>query len=223
MIELQALVDFLQVYSYQAIFGILILCGLGLPIPEDISLVAGGIISGIGYANVHLMFILCMVGVLLGDSLVYNLGRISGDKLMSSRLGRKITSNKNYPKVEGWFEKYGLRILFAARFMPGLRALIFFYSGATKTVSYVRFIMVDGFAAIISVPLWVYLGFFGANNREWLSDMIGRSQFGILMALGTVITLFIFMKYFKKRVFAFARARSESGVVTSEPVSDTEY
>ncbi|MCV2509445.1 MAG: DedA family protein, partial [Neisseriaceae bacterium] len=39
---------FFSTYGYLAVFSVLILCGLGLPIPEDITLVAGGVISGLG-------------------------------------------------------------------------------------------------------------------------------------------------------------------------------
>ena len=38
---------FLQ-YGYAAVFAVLIACGFGVPIPEDITLVTGGIISGLG-------------------------------------------------------------------------------------------------------------------------------------------------------------------------------
>ena len=53
-------------YGYVAVFVMLLLCGFGLPIPEDITLVAGGIIAGLGYADVHTMFAVCMAGVLIG-------------------------------------------------------------------------------------------------------------------------------------------------------------
>ncbi len=220
MIELQTLVDFLQAYSYTAVFGVLILCGLGLPIPEDISLVAGGIISGLGYSNVHFMLIVCMIGVLGGDSIVYNIGRRSGSRLMSSRFGKKLTGSRKYPLIEKWFENHGRKFLFAARFMPGLRAPIFFYTGATKIVSFPRFIIIDGFAALISVPVWIYLGYFGANNRTWLMDMIHRSQFGILIALGVFIFTLFFMKFIKKRVFSFVGRKSAAGAIANNNMAE---
>src|ERR1700722_20313077 len=36
-----------------AVFIALMICGAGLPLPEDITLVAGGVIAGLGSANVH--------------------------------------------------------------------------------------------------------------------------------------------------------------------------
>jgi membrane protein DedA with SNARE-associated domain len=53
----------------------------------------------------------------------------------------------------------------------------------TRKVSFWRFLLMDGFAALISVPVWVYLGYFGANNRDWLLTWLHRGQSGILMVL----------------------------------------
>ena len=52
---------FLQ-YGYAAVFSVLIACGFGVPIPEDITLVTGGIISGLGYTDVHIMVAVGMAG-----------------------------------------------------------------------------------------------------------------------------------------------------------------
>ena len=51
-------------FGYAAVFFVLMLCGFGVPIPEDITLAAGGVISGLGYANAHLMVVVGMIGVL---------------------------------------------------------------------------------------------------------------------------------------------------------------
>ena len=66
---------FFQQFGYFAVFWVLVLCGFGIPIPEDVTLVAGGVISGLGYTNVHIVFAVGMAGVLVGDGLMFLLGR----------------------------------------------------------------------------------------------------------------------------------------------------
>ena len=44
-------------YGYYAVFSVLVLCGMGLPLPEDITLVTAGIISALGEKNVHIMLV----------------------------------------------------------------------------------------------------------------------------------------------------------------------
>jgi membrane protein DedA with SNARE-associated domain len=41
--------------AYTLVFGFLIACGLGLPLPEDVALVTGGYLSFVGAANLWLM------------------------------------------------------------------------------------------------------------------------------------------------------------------------
>src|SRR5690348_8363423 len=82
---LERLVTIFAENGYVAVWIALMICGLGLPLPEDVTLVAGGVIAGLGYANVHAMFALCMVGVLLGDATVFLLGRRYGEAMLKWR------------------------------------------------------------------------------------------------------------------------------------------
>lgn len=204
MFEIQSLVNFYEIYGYIAVFGVLLLCGFGLPIPEDISLVAGGIISGMGYTDVHLMTLIAMTGVLIGDSTVYNLGRLFGERFLRLRLVARILTPTRYNTVLRRFERHGRWVIFAARFMPGLRTPIFATAGITRFVGFPQFISIDGFAALISVPFWVYLGYFGAHERETLVRWITRSQFGVLGLLVAIFAAVLVSTYARRRIKATA-------------------
>jgi membrane protein DedA with SNARE-associated domain len=200
MVNIQTLVDFFSAYGYAAVFGILILCGFGLPIPEDISLVSGGIISGLGYTNVHVMFGISMAGVLIGDFTMYNLGRKFGDRFLNLRLVKRTLTPERYEKIKCNLDKNGKWVIFAARFMPGLRSPIFVTAGITRFVTPAEFLLIDGSAALISVPAWVYLGFFGANQREVLLKWITHSQFGIVVLIVLIVAAFFIKKYISKMI-----------------------
>ncbi|QDJ13759.1 DedA family protein [Mergibacter septicus] len=191
---MQTLIEFFSEYGYIAVFLVLIICGFGVPIPEDITLVSGGIIAGLGYANPHMMLIVSMLGVLIGDSIMYWLGRIFGVKILRFRPLRRILKPKVMKLVREKFEKYGSRVLFFARFLPGLRAPIYMVSGITRQVSYLHFLLMDFFAAIISVPIWVYLGHYGAHNLDWIKAQVHKGQAGIYFVIALVI-IFILIKW----------------------------
>lgn len=165
---LTPLVDFFAQSGYFAVFAALIICGLGVPLPEDITLIAGGVIAGLGYANVHNMVLVAMVGVLSGDLIMFSLGSYFGPQALARWPLAQVVKPKRFAKVQELFDKYGNRMLFAARFLPGLRAAVFLTAGMTHRVSVWRFLALDGLAAVISVPLWVYLGYVGANNNDLL-------------------------------------------------------
>lgn len=195
---MELLIDFFSSYGYWAVFFVLLICGFGVPIPEDITLVSGGVISGLGYTNVHWMLVVSMIGVLIGDSTMYWLGRIYGEKILKFPLIRKIATPERFNQVQERFEKQGWKLLFVARFLPGLRAVVYLVSGITRKVSFARFVLVDFVAAIISVPIWVYLGDFGARNLDWLEAQIRKGQMAIWVIL-IVVGLFIFWKWKKSR------------------------
>ena len=197
---MEFLISFFTDYGYWAVLFVLIICGFGVPIPEDITLVSGGVIAGLypESVNSHLMLVVSMIGVLAGDSTMYWLGRIYGTRILRFRPMRKIVTLERLKMVREKFDQYGNRVLFVARFLPGLRAPIYMVSGITRRVSYTRFVFIDFCAAIISVPIWVYLGEFGAKNLDWLHEQIKKGQLVIYILIG-ILALFLFWKWKKAK------------------------
>lgn len=189
---------FFTEYGYAAVFMVLMICGFGIPIPEDITLVVGGVIAGTGNANVHTMFLVGMCGVLTGDILAFVAGRIFGQRILQFRFIKRIMTPKRYQQVQDKFTKYGNRVLFVARFLPGLRTPIFLTAGISGKISYWQFLLMDGLAAMISVPVWVYLGFYGASNIDWLMHKVHQFQGGLYIILA-IIALWLLFHYWKKQ------------------------
>ncbi|MBV1775831.1 DedA family protein [Burkholderiaceae bacterium DAT-1] len=176
-------------YGYLAVFSVLMLCGFGIPIPEDVSLVAGGIIAGLGYANPHLMVLVGLAGVLGGDALIFFIGRHYGNRVLAYGPVSRFMTPDRVDAVERKFTHYGKRMMFMARFLPGMRTAIFLCAGMCGKVSAKRFFFSDGLAALLSVPFWVYLGYAGASNRDWLLMWMHRGQLSILSVVGVIIAL----------------------------------
>ena len=138
-------------------FAVLLLCGLGLPIPEDIVLIAAGALGVLDErAWIHVSAIM-YAGVMGGDSIIFLAGRFFGGRLRAAPWFQRIFPAAKQDKVEVLFERHGSTGMFLGRFLPGLRAPIFFTAGSMK-VSYFKFLFFDGFAALISVPFFVWLG-----------------------------------------------------------------
>ena len=197
---MEFLISFFTDYGYWAVLFVLIICGFGVPIPEDITLVSGGVIAGLypESVNSHLMLVVSMIGVLAGDSTMYWLGRIYGTRILRFRPMRKIVTLERLKMVREKFDQYGNRVLFVARFLPGLRAPIYMVSGITRRVSYTRFVLIDFCAAIISVPIWVYLGDFGASNLDWLHAQIKKGQ-SVIYILIALLVVYLVWKWYKNR------------------------
>ena len=100
--------------------------------------------------------------------------------------------------VQEKFVRYGNRMLFIARFLPGMRTTVYLTAGTSHRVSFLRFLLIDGLAALISVPFWVYLGYFGADNHAWLETWVRRGQ-GSLWALVGLLLLTLLVLWWRHR------------------------
>ncbi|HGO8668575.1 TPA: DedA family protein [Neisseria meningitidis] len=194
-------------YGYAAVFFVLVICGFGVPIPEDLTLVTGGVISGMGYTNPHIMFAVGMLGVLVGDGIMFAAGRIWGQKILRFKPIARIMTPKRYAQVQEKFDKYGNWVLFVARFLPGLRTAVFVTAGISRKVSYLRFLIMDGLAALISVPVWIYLGEYGAHNIDWLMAKMHSLQSGIFVILGIGATVVAWIWWKKRQRIQFYRSK----------------
>lgn len=196
---LDSLINIFAQNGYAAVFIALMICGAGLPLPEDITLVAGGVIAGLGYANVHTMCALALFGVLLGDGAIFLLGHHYGARMLQWRFIARVLTPARYAKVQDQFDRYGNRVLFFARFVPGMRTTVYIIAGTTHRVSALRFLLIDTLAALISVPVWVYLGYFGANNHEWLAKWMRRGQSSLWVLCGILVVLLTAVWWWRRR------------------------
>lgn len=200
---LSYLIDFFSQYGYIAVFIVLVICGFGVPIPEDITLVSGGVICGLAATklDVNIMLFVSFAGVLSGDSIMFMLGRVLGEKVKTLPLLRLIFTDRIYAKMQQKATKYGSWILFVARFLPGLRSAIFVTAGVSRKVSFWKFFAFDGIAALISVPIWVYAGYYFAHDMGKLVAWIKSSEkIVILIVIALVIfaTIFLIIKKNKR-------------------------
>jgi membrane protein DedA with SNARE-associated domain len=185
--------------AYVAVVAALLACGFGVPVPEDIILVAAGVLSGLGVTDVRLMLVLGLGGVLVGDSIIFFLGRTCGERVRRLPLLRRLLTPERYAKVQEKFRRHGSRVVLLARFLPGLRTPIFLTAGMSRTVPFWRFALLDGLAALVSVPLWVVLGYLGADNRAWLAAWVHRSRTGVLVLVAVALLVALVGWYVRNR------------------------
>jgi membrane protein DedA with SNARE-associated domain len=182
---------------YETLAGILLLCGLGLPIPEDISLISAGYLAHRGVVNVHMVFLVCFAAVLAGDSLAFVMGRLFGTRLLNSKLAQRFFRPRKQIRVKAYFRKYGSKVIFIARFLPGLRFSIFLSAGTLRVRPSV-FVIYDSLAALVSVPALVYLAWFFGEHIDHVVSWARRSEYGILALVG-VFVIWLAVKMIRKR------------------------
>ncbi len=191
---------YLTQFTYIAFFILLLLCGLGLPIPEDIVILIGGYLAHTGDTEFIPTLITLYIGALSGDFCLYWIGRRFGQDIINHRKLKRFFTPKRTKAINYYFHKYGNRTFFFARFLVGLRSTIFLSSGAFK-VPFKKVLIMDGIAASISVTLVACLGYFFGNELDNLLIWMKRVERVLILVVGMVIGLLImaFWRFLKKQ------------------------
>lgn len=183
--------------AYGLVFVILLACGFGVPIPEDITLIAAGILAYYKAADVWGMILVGLAGVMIGDGAMFMLGRRYGLAIAKKPFIAKLLPESTLTSVSEVLKRRGNKILFAARFMPGLRSPLFFTAGALGVPARI-FLFYDGMAALISVPAIVYSVYHFGHEMEAVIANIKRANHGVVGVI-LLVSAFFGIKWWIKR------------------------
>ncbi len=163
---------YIQHFTYAGLLVVLILCGMGLPIPEDVALLAGGFLVHWGVIQYPMTLLVALLGVVAGDNLLFFLGRRFGTGLVKYLGIGRPRSQRQIDWLKSFMERHGHRAILYARFVAGLRALVYLTAG-TFGVNPLRFFLYDLAGAVISVPIVVTLGYLFGGQIEVVLQYIG--------------------------------------------------
>ena len=196
---------FFSEYHYLAPFVILLLCGFGLPLPEEVTLIGSGLLLYQGKVDFVAISTTCGAAILLGDSIPYWLGRRYGERALRVRWVRRILHPERFALLEKRFAEHGNWAIFTCRFLPGIRIPGYFTAGTLK-MSYGRFLLLDFLGVLISVPTSIYLGKLFGERMELLQEKVQDFH----LVLGFAILSLILIMFVRGRIHT--RERQVKGV-----------
>lgn len=174
-------------FSYAAIVTVLLLCGLGLPLPEEVPILTSGVLAQMGHMQPWPALSALMVGVMLGDSAMFLLGKRWGGHLFEHKLARRLLTRERQAQIAAYFARYGALVIFVARFLPGLRAPLFLTAGSMQ-VRFLTFFTMDGLAALLSIPLSFWVAYYFTDR---LTEVLELSHSVLYWGLAGVILLLL--------------------------------
>jgi membrane protein DedA with SNARE-associated domain len=201
--------DFLAVFSpeqveawfewggYFILFGLLFACGLGLPMPEDIPLLLAGYFTAQGKMHLAIASIVAWLGIIGGDCVLYSFGRRFGLEITRVPFVGKHVTRERILRAEELFERWGIWVVAIGRMFAGIRGAMVVAAGATR-FSFVKFVIADGLAAIVSGGLFIWLGHWAGKKLGSISEMrakIKDYEHWVFIGIGLLVVGFIFYYY----------------------------
>lgn len=197
LLDLLASADFQWIQNwmsqafYPALLSILVLASLGIPIPEDIPLIAAGVIlatQGESVATWPLTLLVAFCGIMSGDVILYTMGRRWGSDVVNHRWVRRLLTPERFQVMKHHFHRHGTWMCFIGRFFMGIRGAMCITAGATH-FPFVRFFLADFAGALLSVPFFVWLGYWFAQNIPLLLTYVKDVQGIVLVVLVAAIVI----------------------------------
>jgi membrane protein DedA with SNARE-associated domain len=181
------------------LFLLLFLSGAGLPLPEDVPLVAAGVSVARGNMSWTVAATVAWLAMMCGDTSLYILGYIFGYRILHIPLIGRHISEARLKRCERWFDRWGIWAVAIGRMFAGIRTAIVVTAG-TMRFNYGKLILADGAAAIVSGGAFLILGYWAGSHIRDVRPLVEhyRNLFS-LIALAAAIALIPILRWRARR------------------------
>lgn len=183
--------DLISNYGYYAVFLVIGLESVGIPLPGETVLIAAATYAATsGNLNIWVIFAAAAAGAILGDNVGYWIGHKGGYKL-ARRYGPKIRLDERKLKVGRYmFDRHGGKVVFFGRFVSVLRTFAAFLAGTVR-MSWPRFLLYNALGGLVWSAIFAF-GFYAAGNTlKELSGIVNYIAIGIAVVVVVVVFLVV--------------------------------
>lgn len=174
-------------YGSIAIFFLLVIGIVGLPIPDETLMVFAGYLIAKNQLSGPFTFIAAFAGSACGITLSYLLGISSGHYLLE-KIGPKIgITHKKIQRVHDWFFKIGKWLILVGYFIPGVRHLTGYVAGMMRLPK-ITFVLIAYSGALIWSSLFLTLGYYFGDRIESILRTVEKDTI-IIIGVGVVLLL----------------------------------
>jgi membrane protein DedA with SNARE-associated domain len=185
-------------YGYIALFGLLAVGIVGIPVPDEILMTTvGSLTTNGGPLSFGKSILFSFAGTMVGMMVSYYLGKTVGKPFLY-RYGKwvKLTPQR-LDRAEGWFKKYGLWTVVFGYYVPGVRHFTCYLAGVSG-VSLWRYLLYAGSGALVWCLTFLTLGHFIGVNAPRIMDLV-HHYMGISITVIVVIAAITLLIYLKVR------------------------
>ncbi len=183
-------------FPYFGLFALLILGGLGLPFPEDATLILCGFLMSTGVVKPVPVLLVVYAGLLISDFFIFLVGNKYGSAVINHPVFHKFISSQRLKFLEDQFAKKGIWLIIAGRHLAVLRAQIFLAAGSMK-MSPLKFFAADAVSAVLTMTLMTGAGYIGGNSLEIVKKNVTQIGHVAVVLLTTALAVYLLYRYFR--------------------------
>jgi membrane protein DedA with SNARE-associated domain len=186
--------QWVSTYGYGALFVLLMLGIVGLPIPDETLLVFCGYLISRGTLNPAAILVTAVLGSWCGISLSYWIGRTLGLGVVH-RFGRYLhVDQQRLDRVHRWFEHSGHWALFGGYYIAGVRHLTAIIAGASK-LKFGTFVLFAWSGGLCWAASFLTLGYFIGEDWRRVADLVHRDLlYGSLVVIAVALLYLLVRK-----------------------------
>lgn len=159
-------------YGYWALFGLVAIESLGVPLPGETALIVAGTYAGTTHhLNPWLIFVVASAAAIIGDNVGYGIGDKGGFAL-ARRYGSRVRLDERKLKIARYlFDRHGAKVVFFGRFVAVLRTYAAFLAG-TSRMQWRLFLPANASGGIAWAGLFTVLSYFAGHALQRASSTI---------------------------------------------------
>jgi len=183
------IINFLSSYGYFAIFFLMTLESMMLPVPSEIVIPFAGYLASQGILNIFLVIIMSSLGGLTGSLIAYYIGYFGGRKFLLKYGYYFLITPETLDRAERWFQKYGKISVFITRLVPIIRTFISLPAGIGE-MDIRLFSLYTFIGSFIWSSFLAYLGYTLGKKWDLVSHFFSGLDIYIIIA-GLLILFYI--------------------------------
>jgi membrane protein DedA with SNARE-associated domain len=195
---MEAVFDWITQYGYIALFMLLMLGIIGLPIPDETLMVFCGYLISKGTFDPVATWLTAFAGSVCGITVSYMLGRKFGLKLIHN-YGRylRFTPDK-LDKVLKWFDRIGHWTLFVGYYIAGVRHFSAVVAG-TSGLRPPQFALYAYSGGAVWVTTFLTIGYFVGENWKVIAEQVHHQMARVSIVVLAVVAICLLGRWYINR------------------------